>query len=65
MGWGGGGGGGASGESKIQNPRLFSFKIHIPHALIHKIQIHSYKIEKWGGKIWKHYFYTRHIPMLP
>ena len=38
----GGGGGGASEESKIHNPRLFSGKIHDPHALIHKIQIYGF-----------------------
>ena len=33
-------GGGASGGPEIHNPLQFSFKIHIPHAVIHKIQIH-------------------------
>ena len=42
-----GGGGGASGVSKIHNPRLFSFKIHIPHA---KSKSTHTKLENEEGK---------------
>ena len=37
---------GVSEGSKIHNPSLFSCKIHDPQALIHKILIHSHKIQK-------------------